>query len=230
MKATIARLGTLTFICFGLVLGGTLADSPITAPEAVAAITQAKYCFARSRGLDPGHLPPSYLVLQLAIRVSYRNSGLRPLILPLERERTIYTALKPGTMSVFRQRLDLFEPAVKPMKELPVDVSPDSPVGSKNDAFTVVPARGEMILPLLEDVTLPVDRKVGFNSNRDLRGHRVYLRLKFEHQDLAPALDATLSDRWARFGIPWTGTLLTNTVVIDVPQHPPQALPCVDEK
>jgi hypothetical protein len=224
MRATFARPGAFTLICFSIARGATLANSATAGPEAFAAITQAKYCFARQRGLDPGHLPPAYLVLRLRIRVSYRNSGIRPLILPLERDRTIYTALQPGTMSIFHESVSLFDPVNRPLKDLPADVSPDR----RNDLFAVIPARGEMTPPLLEDVTLPVNRKAGFRTYPDLRGHTVYLRLKFEHQQLAPALEAALSDRWARFGIPWTGTLMTDTVAIDVPRNAPHALPCSD--
>jgi hypothetical protein len=172
-------------------------------------------------------LPPAYLVLRLQIQVSYRNAGNRPLILPLGRDRTIYTALKPGPMSIFHESAGLFDPANKLMKDLPADVSPDSPVSPKNDVFAVIPARGEMTPPLLEEITLPVNRKALFRTYPDLRGHRVYLRLQFAHQQLSQALEADLSDRWTRFGVPWTGTLLTNTFVIDVPKAP-QGLPCTD--
>ena len=55
----------------------------------------------------------------------------------------------------------------------------------------------------------------------------MYLRLQFAHQKLSSALDADLSDRWAPFGVPWTGTLLTNTLVINVPKSP-QGLPYTD--
>ncbi len=222
MRVALARV-SLAFICFGMARGGALHGSRPAGPEATAAIATATYCFDRLHGLDPGHLPPAYLVLQLKIRVSYHNSGDRPLILPVQRDRTIYTALKPGTMSVFHAGINLFDPVNKPLKELPPDVSPDK----KNDVFTVIPAHSEIATPMMEEVTLPVDRRAGFKSYPDLRGHTVYLRLKFEHQQLAPALEATLSDRWAPFGIPWTGTLLTNTVMIDVPAHPPQAAPCI---
>jgi hypothetical protein len=224
MKVTLARVSILASVYFGFACGGTLADSPARGPEVTARIAQTKYCFARLRGLDPGHLPPAYLVLQLRIRVSYSNSGTRPLILPLGRDRTIYAALQPGTMSIFHELASLLDPVNKPLKDLPADISPDR----KNDLFAVIPARGEMTPPLLEGVTLPVNRKVGFRTYPDLRGHTVYLRLKFEHQQLSAALEAALSDRWARFGIPWTGTLMTNTVAIDVPQNVPHALPCSD--
>jgi hypothetical protein len=148
------------------------------------------------------------------------------MILPLGRDRTIYTALQPGTMSMF-ESAGLFDPANKLMKDLPADVSPDSPVSPKNDVFTVIPAQGEMTPPLLEEITLPVNRKALFRTYPDLRGHRVYLRLQFAHQELSQALEAALSDRWARFGVPWTGNLMTNTIAIDVPKAP-QALPCTD--
>ena len=74
---------------------------------------------------------------------------------------------------------------------------------------------------------MPVDRKSLFGKDIDLRGHRVYLRMKFAHRDLSAALKASLSDRWARFGAPWTGPLMTNTFAVDVPAAP-QAVPCKD--
>ena len=85
------------------------------------------------------------------------------------RDRTIYTALKPGTMSIF-QSPSLFDPANNLMKDLPADVSPYNPVSPKNDVFAVIPARGEMTPPLLEDVTLPVNRKASSKTYPDLRG------------------------------------------------------------
>ncbi len=72
------------------------------------------------------------------------------MILPLERERTIYTALKPGNMSEFKEGLGLLDPALKVMNELPADVSRDNPILPKNDVFGVIPAGGEMTPPLLE--------------------------------------------------------------------------------
>jgi hypothetical protein len=216
-------------ICIGLGFGqaATLRDSRIANPSAIAADAGVSYCFARVRGLDPGRQPPAYLVLRLHVTVSYRNPGTRPLILPLERERTIYTALKPGSMSVFKEGIGLFDPTFKPMEDLPADVSPDSPVTPKNDVFAVIPAGGEMTPPLLEEITLPVSREGLFKKYPDLRGHRVYLKLRFVHRELSAALEASLSDRWSRFGVPWTGTLTTNTILIDVPAAP-EAAPCKD--
>ena len=114
------------------------------------------------------------------------------------------------------------------MKELPDGVSPDSPVTPKNDFFTVIPAGGQMTPPLLEEITLPVNRKAVFGRSPDLRGHRVYIQLHLTLRELSAALKADLSDRWSRFGVPWTGTLTTNTLVVDVPASP-QAAPCVDK-
>jgi hypothetical protein len=113
------------------------------------------------------------------------------------------------------------------MKRLPDDVSPESPITPKNDVFTVIPAGGEMAPLLLEEITLPVDRTPLFRKYPDLRGRKVYLKLQFAHQKLSSALDADLSDRWSRFGVPWTGTLTTNAILIDVPAAP-KAGPCVD--
>jgi hypothetical protein len=195
----------------------------VSGPAAVATNADVNYCFARVRGLDPGRLPPAYLVVQLRVRVAYRNAGTKPLILPLERERTIYTSLKQGVMNKFPS--SLLDPSYKVMQHLPADVSPDNPVDPKNDVFGVIPAGTEM--PLIEEITLPVNRKALFRNYPDLRGHKVYIRFQFAHRELSPALIADLSDRWARFGVPWTGTLMTNVFTIDVPANP-QAAPCKD--
>jgi hypothetical protein len=228
MKFTFACIAVLT--CTGLCLGqsSTQRKSAISGPAAAATNADVSYCFARVRGLDPGLLPQAYLVAQLRVLVSYRNAGTQPLILPLERERTIYDGFKPGELNVFKERLDLFDPPFKAMKVLPAEVSPDSPVSPKNDVFTVIPAGGEMTPPLLEEFTLPVTRKGSFRRYPDLLGRKVYIKLRFVHRELSAALKTDLSDRWARFGVPWTGTLTTNTFAIDVPAAP-QAAPCVED-
>ena len=227
MKLPIARVSALICVGFCLSQAATARNSIPDSPTAIATNADVNYCFARVRGLDPERLPPAYLVLQLRVAVSYRNAGIRPLIVPVERERTIYTALQPGAMKIFKEGLGLFDSPVKVMKELPTDVSPDSPVSPKNDFFTVIPAGGEMAPPVLEEITIPVNRKAPFRKYPDLRGHRVYLKLRFVHRELSASLQANLSDRWSRFGVPWTGTLTTNTILIDVPAAP-QAAPCKD--
>jgi hypothetical protein len=206
--------------------GATVATS--SSLTAAATNADAGYCFARVRGLDPDRQPQAYLVLRLRVNVSYRNNGTRPLILTLERERTVYTALKLGApMNKFHGLYSLLEPSYTVMKALPADVSPESPIDPKNDVFTVIPAGGEMTPPLSEEITIPVDRQSLFRRDPDLRGRRLYLRLQFAHRQLSPGLEADLSDRWTRFGVPWTGTLTTNLFVVDVPAAP-QAAPCKD--
>ena len=215
----------LVTICSGQ--AASVRGPGIVSPSAIAADAHVGYCFARVRGLDPARQPQAYLVLRLNVTVFYSNAGPRPLILPLERERVVYTALKPGAMNVFKEGIGLFNPIIKPMKELPDHVSPDSPVNPKNDVFTVIPAGGEMTPPLSEEIILPVSRKGVFKRYPDLRGQRVYVKLRFVHRELAPALEAHLSDQWSRFGVPWSGTLTTNTILVDVPAAP-QAEPCKD--
>jgi len=46
------------------------------------------------------------------------------------------------------------------MKDLPADVSLASPVEPRNDVFTVIQAKGETTPPLMEEITLPVNRKL----------------------------------------------------------------------
>jgi hypothetical protein len=218
-------MGSCSSCCFGQ--AAKLRDAGMVSPSAIATKADVGYCFAQVRGLEPERLPPAYLVLRLTVAVSYRNSGARPIILPLERERTIYTALKPGAMNEYKEGLGLFAPVLKEMKELPSAVSADNPISPKNDVFIVIPAGGEMTPPLLEELTLPVNRKGLFRRYPDLRGHRVYIKLRFVHRELSAVLQANLSDRWSRFGVPWTGTLTTNTILVDVPAAP-DAAPCKD--
>jgi hypothetical protein len=227
MKFAIGRVSVLICVAACLGEGGTVRDTRIASPTAIATNADVEYCFARVRGLNPERLPPAYLVLRLHVSVSYRNNAGRPMILPLERQRTVYTSLQPGAMKEFKDSLGLFDPTFKAMKDLPGDVSPESPIDPKNEIFTVIPAGSEMSPPLLEEIILPVNRKAPFRKYPDLRGHRVYVKLRFVHRELAAALAANLSDRWSRFGVPWTGTLTTNTILVDVPASP-QASPCED--
>ena len=226
MKLTIARLGALLCVALGFVQAADR-NAPIAGPSAIATKADVTYCFDRVRGLDPERLPEAFVVLRLRVTVAYVNQATRPVILPLEHERIIYTALKEGQMSVFKEGLGLFDSIPKLMQELPDDVSPDNPVSPKNDVFTVIPAGGQMTPPFAEEITLPVNRKGVFKKYPDLRGKRVYLKLRYIHQKLSDALQAKLSDRWSRFGVPWTGTLTTNTILIDVPSAP-EAAPCKD--
>jgi len=227
-----ARAGALiwavAWISQGIGQAATVRDAKTASPVAVATAANVEYCFARPRGLEPERLPQAYLVLRLHVTVSYLNEGTRAVILPLERVRTIYTALKPGQMSVFKPGLGLLASDLKVMNHLPPDVGPDSPVDPKNDVFGVIPAGGQLTPPLTEEVILPVNRQGVFRKYPDLRGRRVYVKLRFAHQKLDPALEANLSDRWSRFGVPWTGTLTTNTILIDVPAAP-KAEPCTDK-
>ncbi len=221
----------LAGVCFGARAATNAAALPVNGPEAVAAITGADFCFAHERALEVERMPPSYLVRHLKIRVSYRNAGTRPLIMPLAYEKTVYTALKPGVMKISPQPQNFpDDQTFVLMKDLPADVNPQSPVNPKNDVFTVIPAAAEMTPAFEEDVILPVNHKTLFRHDPDLRGHRLYVRLQFDHQELAPALEANLSDRWASFGVPWTGMTRTNTLTFDVPAVPPAAKPCVDTR
>jgi hypothetical protein len=210
--------------------GASLPDSQRVGLTAAARIAAADYCFARVRRLTPERQPPSYLVLRLRVQVAYRNTGTRPLIIPVEHERTVYTALNPGVMDIFRELpgIDGLVPSLKMMKELPTKVSPDNPSDPRNDVFTVIPARSDYVLPLFEEITLPINHKMLLRHDPDLRGHKLYLRLQLKQQELLPALEADLSDRWTRFGVPWTGNVLTNVVTIDVPRQVTQASLCVD--
>lgn len=220
----------LVALAAGLLSGAQAAklpDAPAPEPVAVATVAEAGYCFGRVRGLDPGRLPPAYLVLQLKVNVAYRNPGGRPLIVTAQRDRTVYTALKPGVMTVFKGPSGLFEASYKKMMmTVPPGVSPDNPVDPKNDFFSVIPAGG-VLAQFEELITMPVNRKFLFKPELDLRGSRVYFVLQFAHREMSPILEAELSDRWSKFGTPWTGIVRTNTFAIDVPRNP-QAEACYD--
>jgi hypothetical protein len=165
------------------------------------------------------------------MQVVYRNTGTRPMILPLGRELAVYTSLHPGAMKITPQPSRSFEDAyVTEMKVLPANVNPQNPVNPSNDVFRIIPAGKTAEFPLEQEVDLPVNHKTLFRHDPDLRGHRVYVRLQFEHQELDPTLEADLSDRWASFGGLWTGTVRTNTMTFDVPASPAGTAPCVDTR
>lgn len=219
-KILLAALSsTLACFCAGL-------RAPAGGPEATAAITEAHYCFERVRGIDSARMPIPTLTVQLIVRVSFTSAGAQPLILPLDHERIVYISLAPGVMKPLPKAVNLLEPKVQPMAHLPPDVNPANPVDPDNGVFAIVRAVGST--PLYEEkVTVPVYRNT-MRTHTDIRGHRVYFRLQLEHRGLAPALEADLSDRWSGFGVPWTGTLRTNTFVLDVPTAP-RAVECSDK-
>lgn len=228
MRFTSTFASALLCSGFGCGPAAMARDSVIASPTAVATSAEVSYCFARVRGLDPDRLPPAYLALQLRVAVSYSNTAARPVILPLQHLRTIYSGFKPGETGAFKDGPGLFAPVLKPMQHLPPDVNVDNPVKPKNDVFTIIPAGGEVALPLWEELTLPVSPQGLFKRRPDLRGHKVYVTLQFKHQELRPALQAYLSDRWSQFGVPWTGTLTTNAISIDVPADPQAGGLCKD--
>jgi hypothetical protein len=222
--------GAIVCLSFCSLQAASLPDSQRVGLTGAARIAEAKFCFAHNRLFSPERQPPSYLVLRLRIQLAYRNTGTRPLIIPLEHERTVYTALKPGVMDIFRELpgMEGLTPTLKVMKELPYKVSPDNPSDPKNDFFVVIPAHGDYVPPQFEEITLPVNHKMVFRHDPDLRGKKLYLRLQLKQQELTPELETDLSDRWVRFGVPWTGKVMTNVVTIDVPRQLPDAKPCVD--
>ena len=210
------------FVC----LGADTTRFQAPSPEASATVAEANYCFVRKRGILSEQMPAPTLALQLKVRVSFNNPGSRPLILPIDHDRTVYIAMAPGVMKAMKKPVNLMETKINIMSHLPADVSPASPVDPKNNVFSVVRPGGSE--PLYEEqVELPVYRKTS-RGLTDLRGKRIYFKLQLEHQAMTPALIANLSDRWSGFGVPWTGTLRTNTFVLDVPAAP-QAVECSDK-
>lgn len=198
-----------------------------TAPppvEATAKIVEANYCFANLHGILPERLPIPPLVVQLKVQVSYHDAGNRPLIVPLDHDLAVYTSTKPGLMKVST----VLGPKLKPMEHLPPNVSSKSPIDPANDVFTIIPAGGQMSPALVEEITVPIYKK-SVRQSVDLRGRPLYIRLQFDHQPLSPSLEAAMSDRWTRFGTPWTGRLRTNTLLLQVPATP-SAKECIDVK
>ena len=195
-------------------------------PTATAKIVQANYCFSEIHGILPERLPIPPLVLRVHFQVAYHDSGPRPLILPLGHELTVWMSQTPGVMKILHQPGNINDGSVKPMAHLPADVNPDNPIEPNNDAFAVIPAGGDLISPWEEEVTVQVYNQ-SVRKQVDLRGHRIYLKLQLDHQPIAQSLEAQLSDRWNRFGVPWTGVLRTNTLIFDVPADP-QAHKCSD--
>jgi hypothetical protein len=121
-KFSASRVGALILagLCFHHVaLAAAARNAKPAVLSAVAKDANVSYCFARVRRLDVERLPQAYLALRLRVTVSYHNDGTRAVIVPLERKRTIFTALKPGQMSVFKPGPDLFDPTYKPMNVLP---------------------------------------------------------------------------------------------------------------
>lgn len=217
-------------VCIGAAAAATLPGTGSVAPTAVARIAGGEYCFAHDRRIDVEREPPSWLALRVRIQVAYHNPGARPLIVPIEHDRTVYTALQAGVMSIYHEpiTIDDFNPSLKPMIELPPTVNRDNPIDPKNDSFVIIPARGDLVSSQVEEITLPVNHKALFRHYADLRGKKLYIRLQLNQQDMNPSLLTDLSDRWNRFGVPWTGDVMTNVMTVQVPRNPSPSGVCID--
>lgn len=224
-----AKLVLILALSIGPALAASLPNNSPVSPTAVARIAGGEYCFAHDRRIDVEREPPSWLALRLRIQVAYHNPGGRPLIIPIEHDRTVYTALQAGVMTVYREpiTIDDFNPSLKPMIELPPTVSRDNPVNPRNDSFVIVPARGDLVSSEVEEVVFPVNHKTLFRHYPDLRGKKLYIRLQLDQQDMNPSLLTELSDRWSRFGVPWTGNVMTNVMTVQVPHNPAPSGVCV---
>ena len=116
------------------------------------------------------------------------------------------------------------------MKVLPADVSPQSPVDPHNDVFTIIPAGGEMKSGFEDELSLPVNHKTVFRHDPDLRGHRVYLRLQYDHQARSTGAGGTAIEPLGKVRRSLDRYGRTNTTAFDVPANPPAAKPCVDTR
>jgi hypothetical protein len=77
-KCTLARVSLLVSLCLCPVRGATPRNAAIAGATATATNAEINYCFARVRGLDPGRLPPAYLVLSFASRCRTAMPELAP--------------------------------------------------------------------------------------------------------------------------------------------------------
>ncbi len=153
---------------------------------------QANYCFAPNAPVSrpsASHHRTWCFGSEFRWRISMGEPARS--FFPVEHDRTVYTALKPGVMDIFRELpgLDGIQPSLKLMKELPPKVSPDNPSDPKNDYFAVIPAHGDAVASLFEDITFPVNHKMLLRHDPDLRGHRLYVRLQLKQQELSPELE-----------------------------------------
>ena len=220
----------LAWFCAAAVHGATAADTRIIAPTVVARISGGDYCYEHNRRIEVDKQPPSWLALQLKVQVAYHNPGTRPLIIPLEHARVIYTAIHEGNMTTYKElpNVEALNPSLKPMNALPGKVSPDNPTDPKNDYFAVIPPGGDLVSPIVENLLFPINHKVLFRHDPDLRGRKLYVRLQLNQQDVLPSLLTDLSDRWNKFGVPWTGSVMTNVMTVNVPQNPSPSGRCND--
>lgn len=227
---TTTRTLTLLTLSLSASFGASLPSTSVVAPTAVARIAGGDYCFVHSHRIEVEKQAPSWLVLKLRVQVAYHNPGTRPLIIPIGHERTVYTALRPGVMKTFKElpTIEGLNPSLKPMEALPPKVSPDNPVDPKNDYFAIIPPNGNYVASTLEDIYFPVNHKTLIRHDPDLRGKKLYLRVQLDQQDMNPSLVTELSDRWSKFGVPWTGSLMTNVMTINVPQNPAPSGVCND--
>ncbi len=217
-----------TRVLVGYLIAGTFLgyESKTSGPEPTVEITAFKqyYCLGRPGGDGvPERLPPDAITLRLRIRLSYRNVGSRPLILPLLKGLTALV-ISPTRAGATRRQSERVVPYFGRM--IPEDLSQEGDQPTLNHNFEVIPPGGvferrfSRETDFDEYVILDVRNPAGKFQRDDLRGKKIFLQLELNHLRFPKSQADELAVRWERYGYLWTGTVRSNPVEINIPRSP----------
>ena len=181
-----------------------------------AIVSEAKYCLGNPGPIATEYQPPDAVTLRLRVRVSYRNAGLVPLIIPIYHELSA-VVISRTPASRRNQPVIRFKRRQEPIDELPEEVSPDNPF---NPLFKVIPPGGVLDKYFSESVVLRVHNPSSEDPQSELLGRKIYLRLELAHLGLSQRLRNEVAAKWLRYGYLWTGKIRSRPIEIEIPASP----------
>ena len=210
----ISRGHVLVFVAVGLAQG---AEPKTVDPEVRMVVTEQKYCLGQPGFVSIEKQPPDAITLRVHSRLSYRNSGSKPVILPVEEDAVLI--LSRSLEDVARRKNQL---ALRFYKKRPRDLAEhginlDRPA---EPFFMIVPPGEESKFGFSQNVVLRVHNPSESRPESEWLGKKVFLQLELEHLPFSKRFAQHLAAKWSEYGDLWTGKVRTEPLEVDIPASP----------
>ena len=185
-------------------------------PQVEVALVQQKYCLGQPDGPVDGQ-PPDAVTLRMTVRLEYRNSGQRPVIIPAMGHLAAVIVRPISSDNTEPQRIDTQFTVRKPLTELPTDINKENPF---NAWFKVIPSKDKFDKYFEHIVVLRVHCPSLHDRRFELLGKKIRIQLEITHKVFSERLTNALAEKWSSYGRLWAGTVVTHPIEVSVPLHP----------
>jgi hypothetical protein len=193
-------------------------------PVLEAMVIKHYYCLGQPGGDGVFEQQPSdAITLRLRVRLSYRNVGSSPLILPLLKGLTA-VIISPTLGDANQRRSQIVVPYFGRMT--PEEISQEGNEPTLNHNFEIILPGGvfkrrfEREGDFDEYVILDIYNPAAKFQKVDLRGRKLFVQLELNHLRFPQSQADELTNRWQAYGYLWTGKVKSSPMEIDVPRSP----------